>query len=74
MGNVTIAHTGHLFKGQHSKKIMYDITPYKSKSFWNCLAFRKKKGWGFIPSFSCTSPPLKNLSHYVTKTVFLVQF
>jgi hypothetical protein len=33
---------------------------------------RKKKGWGVIPSFSCTSPPLESLCHYVTKMVSLV--
>ena len=73
MGNITIAHIGHSFKGQHRKKIRYDNTPYKSKSFWYCLASRKKKGWGFIPSFSCTIPPLKTLSSYVKQTASLVQ-
>lgn len=57
MDNVTIAHIGYSFKGQHRK-----------------VLGKKKKGWGFIPSFSCTSPPLKPLSFFVTKSGFLAHF
>ena len=41
------------------------------KELHSKISGRKKKGWGFIPSFSCTSPPPKPLSFFVTKVVSL---